>query len=404
MTDPCYLDELLTVEEAKLRLAKEVCPIADKQSVSLDEALTKVLAENIISPLNVPPFNNAAMDGYAVCNIGDMLEYQLVGTATAGQPFTDELLPGQCIRIMTGATVPDSATSVVMQEKVTRDEERIFVKSVPAHGANIRLKGEDIAKEECVLNKGRLLSAFDVGLLASIGLTHVKTYRQLTVAVFSTGNELVTPGQTLRSGQIYDSNGPLICSLLKQQGFKVLDLGIIADDPTAIRDAFEYADKHADAVISSGGVSVGDTDYTQRVLADMGEIAFWKVAMKPGKPMAFGRLQQSYFFGLPGNPVSASITFNQLVSPTLAQLAGLERHSVLHFTAQLSTPISNTSGRTEFQRGVYTDNADGSLCVSALSKQGSGVLSSLCNANCLIEVPSSINKLNQGDSVKIIIL
>ncbi|XQW85645.1 gephyrin-like molybdotransferase Glp [Thalassotalea piscium] len=408
MVDCFNVPGLMPMSQAKEAILTNIHPITETELVSLSECDFRICAEPIVSPVNVPAHNNSAMDGYALCTdaseqaaIPQGSKFQQVGIAMAGQPYTDKLLPGQCIRIMTGAVVPDSATCVEMQENVTVIDDHIITKQSTPKANHIRLAGDDIALNEEVFATGHRFTSIDIGLLASLGVNTVKVWRKPVVAVFSTGDELKYPSETLSLGDIYESNRHVLIAMLKRLHFEVIDLGIIADDKAKIRDAFIKADNLADAVVSSGGVSVGDADYTKEVLDELGKISFWKVAMKPGKPFAFGELSSSIFFGLPGNPVSATVTFHQLAIPALKKLAGQLTTKTIRLSAQTTEQIKKRPGRMDFQRGFAFTQENNKLMVTPLTHQGSGVLSSMSKANCYIILSQAHNGCLAGDNVDI---
>lgn len=312
---------LLTLEQALATMldAVDTVTVADTENVPLTEACGRISAEAIVSPVNVPPFDNAAMDGYAV-RLADLMP--VAGRALAGVPFTGQWPAGSALRIMTGAPTPAGAEAVIMQEYAQVDEQGVRFSVAPAAGEHIRRVGDDIRQGDEVLPAGRLLQVAELPLLASLGIASVRVCRRLRVALFSTGDELLPIGAPLAAGEIHDTNRFSIRLMLTQLGCEVIDLGIIADDAAALREAFRQADSRADLLITSGGVSVGEADYTKTMLEELGQIHFWKLAMKPGKPFAFGRLGQAWFCGLPGNPVSAAITFYQLVQQLIARLGG----------------------------------------------------------------------------------
>jgi len=393
---------LMPFNEALNTMLEKATPVTDVNETSLLDALDLVLAEDLHATFNVPPHDNSAMDGYAVKSI-DMnapCTLELVGTVLAGQNFTGELQSGQCLRIMTGAPVPASADAVVMQENVSANGTQIQINEVVTKGANVRNAGEDIAEGALVLSKGVKLNPSDLGLLASLGLERVKTFRKIKAAVISTGDELIAPGDERAPGKIYESNRFVIISMLKRLNVEVIDLGIIEDTESAIRSAFERAMSEADIVVSSGGVSVGDADYVKKIISEMGEIGFWKLAIKPGKPFAFGHLPNSYFMGLPGNPVSATVTFNQLVVPFIRKLSGAKSQTPRSVLATADNNFKKRPGRLEFQRAWGYINEDGSWSVSVTGGQGSGILSSMSAANGFVILAADGTGAEQGEQVE----
>ena len=411
MADCCSAPGLMPFEQAKKTLLDSVPKVTDTERVNIENADQRVLSADVTSPLNVPAHNNSAMDGYALrddtlsTDHSNLTEFTLIGSAFAGSPFAGELEHGQCIRIMTGAVVPDSANAVIMQENVEKIENEvnktIFLTQPTKLNSNIRFAGEDIKQDQAVFEAGHVLKAVDIGLLASLGLPQVEVYRKLKVAVFSTGDELKLPGQPLSTGDIYESNSQVLVAMLNRMGVEVIPMGIIPDSLEAITEAFTKADLSADAVISSGGVSVGEADYTKEVLDNLGQVDFWKVAMKPGKPFAYGKLPNSVFFGLPGNPVSATVTFHQLALPALAAMSGSPAVQTKKVIAVVTDKVKKKPGRMDFQRGVATLNEQGQMQVTPLSAQGSGILSSISKANCYIILEQDNAGHSAGDSVTI---
>lgn len=403
MSDCCSVPGLLPFEQALANMLSQVSPITETLTLPIEQALHYVLAQDIASPLNVPPHDNSAMDGYAFA-IESLLASKtltLVGRSMAGAPFQGTCQPGECIRIMTGAKMPDYCDSVEMQENATTDDEQITFLQNKTFGSHVRKAGEDIQCGQQVLYSSHKLTAIDIGVLASLGVVDVIVYRKLKVALIATGDELKLPGQVLRVGDIYESNSFVLAAMLKTLHVDVIDFGIISDDFDLIKTAFVSADEQADAVISSGGVSVGDADYTKTVLDELGEISFWKIAMKPGKPFAFGKLPNSVFFGLPGNPVSALVTFHQLALVALTKMQNAKPLKRTHLTVKCNTELRKSPGRLDFQRGVLSVNDEGENIVNSTGAQGSGILSSLARANCFIILPSEQGKVTSGEMVKV---
>ena len=403
MSDCCSAPGLLPFEQALTNMLSQVSPIRETLTLTIDQALHYVLAEDIASPLNVPPHDNSAMDGYAFTMENLMVNktLTLVGRSMAGAPFEGECKAGECIRIMTGAKMPDCCDSVEMQENVSVAGEQITFLQDKNFGSHVRKAGEDIQINQQVLAKGRRLTAVDIGVLASLGVAQITVYRKLKVALIATGDELKLPGQALRIGDIYESNSFVLSAMLKKLHVDVIDFGIIEDDFEAIKTAFISADEQADAVISSGGVSVGDADYTKTVLDELGEIGFWKIAMKPGKPFAFGKLANSVFFGLPGNPVSALVTFHQLALVALTKMQNAEPLKRTHLSIKCVDELRKSPGRMDFQRGILSINEQGENVVASTGSQGSGILSSLARANCFIILPSEQGKVQAGEMVTV---
>jgi len=395
----------LSVEQALAQIDALITPVEETITLDLTEALQHVLAEAITSPINVPPHRNSAMDGYAVraedLSASDTVELKIIGTAFAGNPFTGSVANGECIRIMTGAQVPTGADTVIMQEHVERHEDRLRVGPGHQTGQNVRYPGEDIAKGDVVLEPGTLLRAAEIGLLASLGIPAIKVKRKLKVAFFSTGDELRPVGEPLAAGQIYDSNRYTLHGMLMGLNVEIIDLGVIPDDPHAVEDAFLQAARVADAVITSGGVSVGDADYVQQTLDKLGHVNFWKIAMKPGKPLAFGKIKQAMFFGLPGNPVSVMATFYQFVQPALRRLMGQTRVMPVIVKLPCSEALKKRPGRTDFQRGIMEYDADGNLSVRSIGMQASHILSGMSHANCFIILPREWGNVEPGTLVDV---
>lgn len=403
MSDCCSAPGLLPFESALDNMLSQVSPVTETLTLPIDQALNYVLAQDITSPLNVPPHDNSAMDGYAFAleSLAANKTLTLVGRSMAGAPFQGQCNAGECIRIMTGAKMPSCCDTVEMQENVTTADDQITFLQEKRLGSNVRNAGEDIKLDQQVLLAGHQLTAVDIGVLASLGVADVLVYRKLKVALIATGDELKLPGQALRPGDIYESNSFVLSAMLQNLHVEVIDFGIIQDDFEAIKAAFVSADKQADAVISSGGVSVGDADYTKTVLDELGEIGFWKIAMKPGKPFAFGKLTNSVFFGLPGNPVSALVTFHQLALIALTKMQNAQKIKRTHLTVKCTSDLRKSPGRMDFQRGVLSVNDAGENVVTSTGMQGSGILSSLAKANCFIILPSEQGKVSAGELVNI---
>lgn len=399
--DHCAQPGLLPIEEALIRICNQLTPVQETETIVLHAALDRVLAAPIAAPINVPAGDNSAMDGYAL-RVQDSSEtLRVIGQSLAGHPFAGEVGSREALRIMTGALIPAGADTVVMQEHVLRTDDHITLTQIPETSENIRRAGEDIKLGSQVLAAGQRLSALDIGLLASLGITQVTVVRRLRVAILTTGDELLPAGAAPEPGKIYDSNRPLLAALLTRMPVDLIDLGIIADDPSALRKAFNTAMKWADVVISTGGVSVGDADYTKEILAELGEIDFWKIAMKPGKPFAFGRLGQGWFFGLPGNPVSTAVTYHQLVVPGLRHLAGETIAPQQMLSAIAGHALKKQPGRADFQRGILSHNNGVNTVISA-GLQNSGVLSAMAKANCYIRLEAERGSVAEGERVSII--
>ncbi|WLS77656.1 molybdopterin molybdotransferase MoeA [Erwinia pyri] len=393
---------LISLDDALATMLAPLTPVTETETLTLPAAPGRITACAITSPINVPPFANSAMDGYALRLAEAGAALKVAGKAFAGAPFKGEWPAGSCIRIMTGAPIPPGSEAVVMQEQTEQEGEAIRITARVAAGQNIRLAGEDIVQGATVLEAGIRLGAAELPLLASLGVAEVKVLRKLRVAIFSTGDELQPVGQPLAEGQIYDTNRFAVHLMLDKLGCEVIDLGIIRDDEQALREAFRQADSQADVVISSGGVSVGEADYTKKMLEELGEISFWKLAIKPGKPFAFGRLKESWFCGLPGNPVSAALTFYQLVQPLLAKLAGEQGPALPpRQRVKAASKLKKSPGRLDFQRGRLQRNAQGELEVQTTGSQGSHVFSSFSLANCFIVLERDRGDVEAGEWVEV---
>lgn len=397
---------MLSLAEAQARIMAAITPIKTIIKQSLRLALNQVLAEEIVSPLNVPAHTNSAMDGYALAGTDlptDTIKtFTLVGTSFAGHPFTQTCPHGACIRIMTGAPLPVGTDTVIMQEhtEISADGS-IRIGTGHQQGQNVRYAGEDTQQGQTILQAGRRLTPADLGLLASLGIAEVKVYRAPRVAFFSTGDELRSIGEPLDKGCVYDSNRYTLFGMLKNLGLEVVDLGVVKDKPEDLQAAFQMAADCADVVITSGGVSVGEADYTKNILDQLGEISFWKIAIKPGRPLAFGKLGETLFFGLPGNPVAVMVTFQHIVQPALLYLAGESSYQPLTLQARSAQKLKKKAGRTEFLRAIYEQQADGSLNVKTTGAQGSGILMSMSRANCYIILDADNAGVELGEWVKV---
>ncbi len=399
-----YDPSSMPVEQARQLVQRYLQPVTEQKTVTLHDAWQRTLAMDLCSPMSVPPHDYSAMDGYAVRSAdlsGAETKLQLVGRSFAGHPYAGTVGAGQCVRIMTGALIPAGCDCVVMQEHVEVEGDAIIIGPGHRTGQNIRRVGEDIREGEVVLARGQVIRAAEMGLLASLGLNEIPVYRKLRVAIFSTGDELKQPGSTLAPGQIYDSNRYSLLGLLHELDVEILDQGSVPDDPASLKSALLSASLHADAIITSGGVSVGEADYIKELLAEIGEVVFWKIAMKPGRPLAFGTIGKCHFFGLPGNPVAVMVTFRQFVEDALRILMGQSPAPTFTFPVTCASPIRKVPGRTEFQRGILSQDEQGRLQVRTTGEQGSGILSSMSRANCFIVLPESQGNVEPGATVQV---
>jgi molybdopterin molybdotransferase len=396
---------LLSVDQALQRIRDALTPIHGFERSALRDALRRIVAQPVISPLNVPAYINSAMDGYAIFS-GDIpatgaVTLQVIGSSFAGAPFSGEMQAGQAVRIMTGAMVPEGADTVVMQELAKRDGDNVTIGSGHKTGENVRHIGEDIARGGVVLAPGQKIRAPELGLLASLGVAEVTVRRRLRVATFSTGDELCSIGEQPGEGQIYDSNRYSLFGMLHDLGVEHIDMGVIRDDEQAISDAFQTASEIADVLITSGGVSVGEADFVKQTLDRLGQVDFWKIAMKPGKPLAFGTVNKAVFFGLPGNPVSVMATFYQIVLPSLRYLTGEHATSPLRLRVRSADKLKKHPGRQDFQRGILKTDDTGELRVHTTGNQGSHILSSMSQANCFIILSTESSTVEAGEWVEV---
>jgi molybdopterin molybdotransferase len=408
-----YDPTALPVAQAQDFIARFV-PRLDAEAVErlpLRSALGRVLAQDVVSPISVPSHDNSAMDGYALrgadLQAGAPTVLRVAGTGLAGQSFDGGVAPGECVRIMTGAVMPEGLDTVVPQEFVKAEGERIAIPAGAVRpGDNRRLAGEDLARGEAALAAGRVLKPADIGLLASLGQAEVAVRRRLRVAFFSTGDELRSIGEPLDAGCVYDSNRYTIHAMLTRLGVELLDLGVVRDDPAALEAAFRSAARSADAVITSGGVSVGEADHTKQVMARLGEVAFWRIAMRPGRPMAFGRIadagRAAVLFGLPGNPVAVMVTFYAFVRDALLAMSGATPSPLPMLSARSAEAIRKKPGRTEYQRGLVTRSADGDWEVALTGAQGSGILRSMSTANGLVVLRHDQGSVARGERVDVL--
>ncbi|AAF94681.1 TPA: bifunctional molybdopterin-guanine dinucleotide biosynthesis adaptor protein MobB/molybdopterin molybdotransferase MoeA [Vibrio cholerae] len=394
----------LSVEQGREKILSLISPLAETESVAIQECYQRVLAREVFSPNNVPAYRNSAMDGYALRS--DDLErdsYRVVAEVLAGSHYPKTVERGEAVKIMTGAPMPLGADTVVMREQATQNGELVsFAGAKIKAGQNVRQAGEDLAQGQAVFSIGQRVLSPEMGMLASLGFAHADAFRSLKVAIFSTGDEVQAPGGDIEPNSIFDSNRFTLTGLLKQLGCQVIDLGIIEDDEAKMMQVLEQAAKQADVVITSGGVSVGDADFIKSALEKLGQIDFWRINMRPGRPLAFGQIAGKPFFGLPGNPVAVMVSFINFVEPALRKMQGEQGWQPLKVNAIALEDLRSRQGRTEFSRGVYAFNTQGQLTVRTTGKQGSGILRSMSEANCLIEIAPAIDTVKVGESVTII--
>ncbi|WP_124553331.1 gephyrin-like molybdotransferase Glp [Methylophilus methylotrophus] len=395
-----YDPNAMSVTQARQYIQQFLSPVQEIETIAIKQSLGRTLAAPITSAMNVPGHNNSAMDGFAFRHAEAAQPLKIAGTALAGSPFTGSLPAGGCIKIMTGAVIPAGVDTVVMQEHTSIQDDLVMLSKVPPLGANIRLAGEDIAIGQTVLSRGHQIQPADMGLLASLGIAEIQVYRQLKVAFFSTGDELVSVGKPLQTGQIYDSNRYSLWGMLQALGADAYDLGNVADDPDALENTLLQVAAEHDVVITSGGVSVGEADFMKQLLAKHGQVLFWKINMKPGRPLAYGKIGQSHYFGLPGNPVSTMVTFYQFVQEALKCLMGSSSTLVPSFRVECVTAIKKAPGRAEFQRGIlFKEGSDWK--VKTTGEQGSGILSSMSQANCFIVLDEQSGTIEAGSQVEV---
>ncbi len=401
-----YDPNSMPVAKARGFIHRFLEPVRGTLRVPVRSALGRVLAEDVVSPVDVPSHRNSAMDGWAVrgADLKPDAETTLeeIGASFAGRPFAGAVGPGQCVRIMTGGVVPQGTDTVVMQERARAQGRNIAFAAGQRSGQNVRQAGEDLKAGSVALRRGRIVRPAELGLIASLGVGEVSVFRPLRVAFFSTGDELKGVGSVLGEGEIYDSNRYTIFGMLQRLGCETLDMGVVRDEPALLERAFAEAAASADVVITSGGVSVGEADFVKGMLDKLGEVVFWKIAMKPGRPLAYGKIGGAHFFGLPGNPVSVMVTFYQFVRDALLVLSGAHPvEPVPTFGAVCTARLRKAPGRTEFQRGVLTRNAHGTLEVRPTGEQGSGILKSMSDANCFIILGDASGDVEPGTTVEV---
>ena len=400
-----YDPNSMPVAQAREYIKAFLSPVNETEHVNLHAALGRILAEEINAEHNVPNHHNSAMDGYAF-NANDLAKgktrLKITGAAFAGNTLTGNFEKGACIRIMTGAAIPEGADTVIAQERVEIDGEFIQFADAPTRSANVRFAGEDLKAGQVVLDVGHQISPADLGLIASLGIGEVSVYRKLKVSFFSTGDELASIGSTLKSGQIFDSNRYTLFGMLTRMGAEIEDLGAIPDDPIVLEQTLIKAAESSDVILTSGGVSVGEADYMKQLLQKVGGVLFWKIAMKPGRPLAFGKIGHAHYFGLPGNPVAVMVTFYQFVRQAMLVLMGQANPAAIPMlNVVCASPIRKLKGRTEFQRGILFVGEDGNWQVKTTGNQSSGVLSSMSQANCFIVLDDDVGHLEAGTTVKV---
>jgi molybdopterin molybdotransferase len=400
-----YDPDALPVERACAAIRACLTPVSGVERVATRSALGRVLAEDIVPAIDVPAHDNSAMDGWAVrgADLTANADATLteIGTALAGKAFAGTIGAGQCVRIMTGAVMPQGADTVIIQEVIKADGARIVVPAGQKPGQHVRAAGEDLKTGVPVLRPGRALKPADLGLVASLGIAEVVVKRRLRVAFFSTGDELTSIGQPLAAGQVYDSNRYTLHGMLTRLGVERIDMGVVRDDPQRLEAAFREAGASADAIVTSGGVSVGEADFVKQMMAKLGEVLFWKIAMRPGRPMAFGRIDDAILFGLPGNPVAVMVTFYQFVREALLVLSGRSDDCTLPLLhAEAAHAFRKLPGRTEYQRGIlYRDGA--AWKVKSTGQQGAGVLRSMSEANCFVVLEHARGRVEAGEPVQV---
>ncbi len=404
----CYEGDpdLLPPGEAMRRIRAHVRAVEATETVPVIDSLGRVAARAVVSPINVPGHTNSAMDGYACA--GDSLPdaaprwYEVLGTAYAGKPFAGRIGPSQAVRIMTGAVMPDGTDTVVMQEHVEVESDRVRIPPGAKAGQHVRQAGEDLAAGAVVVPRGRRVMPAEMGLLASLGVTELDAYRRLRVAYFSTGDEIRPPGAPFAPGLVYDSNRFTMHGMLGRLGVDIIDLGIVPDRRDAVLDAFREASARADVVLSSGGASTGEADYIKEVLSELGQVGFWRIAIRPGRPLAFGFVGDSVFFGLPGNPVAVMVTFYQFVAPAIRAVAGeADSRPLPALEARCATRLRKKPGRVEYYRAVLERDEFGALVVRSTGKTGSGLLHTMSDANCFIVLPEDGATVEAGTVVEV---
>ncbi len=408
MKDNCFNEfdpNALSVEKALSRILKSIASKKDTELVPLKKSYGRVLAKDIKSNQNIPNYKNSAMDGYAVCmddtKSKDKYTFRCVGESFAGRPYNKNVKVNEAVKVMTGGMVPNSCNAVVMKELVKNIDDKIIVDTNIFKDQNIRFPGEDIKKNDTVLTKGKQIDDVDMGILASLGQANILVYSRPIIGFFSTGDELVSIDNPIKISQVYDSNRYLLHGLLQKYPIEIKDFGVVKDKLTSVEKKLTLASNKCDLLLTTGGVSVGDADFIKNALKRLGKVNFWKIAVKPGRPLAFGKIKKCFFFGLPGNPVSVVVTFNLFVNAAIRKMSGQINSPSLSITAKLQSGIKKRKGRKEYKRGILTIN-NGKFFVKSSGAQGSNILSSLKDANCYIELAEYIERIKEGDNVKVI--
>ena len=407
--DDVFEPELLPVSEAIKRMAAQINPVTETITMPLRQSLGRIVAAPVVSPIDVPAYTNSAMDGFAISSddlpSSGEKSLRLLGTAWAGKPLNVEVGTGQAVRIMTGGMMPAGTDTVVIQEHASMNGDDVLIDGSTAPGKNVRMAGEDITAGELIIETGTQVDPAHIGLMASLGIDQVTVFRQLKVAFFSTGDELRAleshAGKSLGPGELFDSNRHTLFAMLQRLGVETIDLGVVADTPEATREAFSTGATQADLMISSGGVSAGQADYVSSTLAELGDVTFWKLAMRPGRPLACGKVGDAHFFGLPGNPVAVMVAFYEFVQPSIRRMQGCSQLTAPRFAARCESKLRKSPGRIEYQRGIFATGPDGHTTVRSTGKQGAGRLSSMCMANCLIVIDAEKDGVEPGDIVQI---
>ena len=395
----------LPVEDAMQRINALISVVTDCEVVPIRDALDRTLAKDIRSTINVPSHTNSAVEGYAITSDDlaptNPIQLRVDGTAFAGQPYQETVNPGHCVRIMTGAKMPQGTDTVIMQEHVSLNDDTIRFNPGYRRGQNVRHAGEDLTVGQVAIEAGKKLTPAELGMLASMGIADVDVRPKLRVAFFSTGNELRSVGEPLAEGEIYDSNRYTLHGTLSRLRIEINDMGVIPDQPEKIREAFLQASSNADVVITTGGVSVGEADFVRDIIAEVGNVDFWKLAIKPGRPLAFGKINNAVFFGLPGNPVAVMVTFYQFVQPTLRRIMGQSDVTPSRFKVTCTSSLKKKPGRVEYYRGILTTDIDGRVSVRKAGMQGSGILSTMSKANCFIVLAAGRSAVEPGQLVDV---